>query len=211
VLTFAAAAVIAVLGAAAGALAVSLRSEQPAAPAVVHPRLAVPHGARGIAAVVGGKLWLTTRSGLRIEGLPVDSATLSPHALYVAAGLDRSLVAMAPNGTRAWSRQTRAPVVAIAWAPSGLRIAYVVRVGHGFQLRLIEGDGDHDRLADAAVRPVQPTWRGDSLAVGYVGAGGRPTLYDLAHGTHRVVRALPPAPPRREVTLAGRSVSAEVR
>jgi hypothetical protein len=211
VLTFAAAAAIAVLGAAAGALAVSLHSDRPAAPAVVQPRLVVPHGARGIAAVVGGKLWLTTRSGLRIEGLPVDSATLSPHALYVAAGLDRSLVAMAPNGTRAWSRQTSGPVVAIAWAPSGLRIAYVVRVGHGFQLRLIEGDGDHDQLADAAVRPVKPAWRADSLAVGYVGAGGRATLYDLAHGTHSVVRALPPAPLRREVTLAGRSVSAEVR
>jgi len=44
------------------------------------PRLVVPPRARAIAAVVDGAL-LTSRGGLRIEGLPVESATLSPHAL----------------------------------------------------------------------------------------------------------------------------------
>ena len=32
-----------------------------------------------------------------VLGLPVDAATLSPHALYVAAGIGSSLIAMAPN------------------------------------------------------------------------------------------------------------------
>jgi hypothetical protein len=77
--------------------------------------------------------------------------------------------------------------VAIAWAPSGLRIAYVVRAGRSFALHLIEGDGDHDEIVDASVRPAQPRWQADSLAVAYLGAGGRWTLYDLAHRTHRVV------------------------
>ena len=44
--------------------------------------------------------------------------------------------------------------------------------GGDSQLRTIEGDGDHDRLLDRAVRPVVPSWRADSLAVAYVGAGG---------------------------------------
>jgi hypothetical protein len=113
-------------------------------------------------------------------------AAVSPHALYVAAGLGSSLVAMSPDGTRAWSHPTDGPVVAIAWAPSGLRIAYVVRVERRFELHLIEGDGDHDEVVDASVRPARPRWRTDSLAVAYVGAGGARTVYDLAHRTHRV-------------------------
>jgi hypothetical protein len=176
--------------AAAGALHVSLggseRSARQRAPIV--PRLIVPRGARGIVAVVDGRLWFTSRSGLRIEGLPVESAALSPHALYVAAGIGDSLVVMAPDGTRAWSHRAGGRVVGIAWAPSGLRIAYVVqRTSGGVQLRTIEGDGDHDRVLDAAVRPVAPSWRADALAVAYVGAGGHPVVYDFARRAHHVV------------------------
>ena len=78
--------------------------------------------------------------------------------------------------------------MAIAWAPTGLRIAYVVKTARGSeQLRTIEGDGDHDRLLDGAVRSVAPSWRADALAVAYVGAGGRPVVYDFARGAHHVV------------------------
>ena len=177
---------------AAGALHVSLggaaHEAAPAARAPTASRLIVPQGARGIAAVVDGRLWFTSRSGLRIEGLPVESAALSPHALYVAAGIGDSLVVMAPDGTRAWSRPAGGRVVGIAWAPSGLRIAYVVRTrGGDAQLRTIEGDGDHDRVLDRAVRSVTPSWRADALAVAYVGAGGRPVVYDFARRAHHVV------------------------
>lgn len=175
--------------AAAGALHLSVGAAPPRRPAAMAPDLLIPSGARAIAAVVDGRLWLTTRSGLRIEGLPVRSATLSPHALYVAAGIGDSLVAMAPGGTRAWSHAAGGPVVAIAWAPDGLRIAYVVQRAGGFQLRTIEGNGTVDRLLDARVRPASPSWRADSLAVAYVGAGGRPVVYDFAHDAHHVAGA----------------------
>jgi hypothetical protein len=175
-------------------------------------RLVLPPGARGIAVVVGGRLWLTTRGGTRIEGLPVTAAELSPHALYVAAGIGRSLVVMAPDGRRAWSVPVRGRVEAIAWAPSGLRLAYAVRTARGFELRTVEGDGDHDRLLDAAVRPVTPSWRADSLALAYVAPGGHAVVYDLAHGTHRLVGggrcavsvdALAYAPQGSRLALAG--------
>lgn len=181
-------AVSAVALGAAGALHVSLGAK-PTTPvrSVTASSLTLPRGARGIAAVVDGRLWFTNRS-LRIEGLPVDSAALSPHALYVAAGIGDSLVVMAPGGTRAWSHPTGGRVVAIGWAPNGLRIAYVVKTVSGSeQLRTIEGDGDHDRLLDGAVRSVAPSWRADALAVAYVGAGGRPVVYDFARGAHHLV------------------------
>ncbi len=175
--------------AAAGALHVSLSGGATLRPAAATvSRLILPGGAHGIAAVVDGRLWLTGRNGLRIEGLPVRAAALSPHALYVAAGIGDSLVVMAPGGTRAWSHSAGGRVVAIAWAPNGLRIAYVVeRAGGRMQLRTIEGDGDHDRLLDGAVRSSTPSWRSDSLAVAYVGAGGHAVVDDFARSAHRLI------------------------
>lgn len=150
-------------------------------------QLTVPAGARGIAATVDGRLWLTTSDGLRLQGLPVSAAALSPHALYVAVGVGHSLVAMAPDGRRAWSYPTPGSVAAIAWAPDGLRIAYIVSVDGRFRLYAIEGNGGHNHLIDAAVRATSPAWRSDSLAIAYVGAGGRPIIYDFGHDAHTVI------------------------
>lgn len=177
--------------AAAGALHVSFgqltRDRQKTQTASLTPQLTVPHGARGIAAVVDGRLWLTTSSGLRLEGLPVSAAALSPHALYVAVGIGNSLAAIAPDGRRAWSHRTGAKIAAIGWAPDGLRIAYVVHHGSRFRLHVIDGNGNNDRLIDKAARPVRPSWRADSLAFAYVGAGGRPIVYDLGHRSRKVL------------------------
>ena len=176
--------------AAAGGLHVSLgRPSHPekTATAATGSQLSVPPGARGITAVVNGRLWLTTSSGLRLQGLPVSAAALSPHALYVAAGIGHSLVAMAPDGRQAWSHPTAGTVAAIGWAPDGLRIAYIVHVGGGFRLYVIEGNGTGDQPIDRAVRPVQPSWRADSLAVAYVAAGGKPVVYDLVHRSSHVI------------------------
>lgn len=176
--------------AAAGALHVSFGSAGHRTKNVPgQTQLAVPPGAQGIAATVAGRLWLSTGSGLRLQGLPVSAAALSPHALYVAVGVGRSLVALAPDGRRAWSHPTAGRVASIAWAPDGLRVAYVVRVGHGFRLYAIEGNGQGNELVDAAVRSVRPAWRADSLAIAYVAPGGRPVVYDLVHGKHTVLSA----------------------
>src|SRR5919199_2083232 len=139
----AAAAIVVTVGAGAAALAatgnlhVRLGREQPRGPRPA-VGLQLPRGTSGFAVVAGGKLWLVTRRGLRIEGMQVSAAELSPRALYAVVGLGRSLVALAP-GRRAWTHDVHGRVVAAAWSPDGLKIAYLVRRGSRTQLRLIEG------------------------------------------------------------------------
>lgn len=183
--------------AAAGALHVRFGSQKPARTTA----LRLPSGAAGVATIVDGRLSIVTRSGFRLQGLPVSSAALSPHAFFVAAGIGQSLVAMSPDGRRAWSHPARGPVVAISWAPFGNRIAYIVRSGRHLVLHVIWGNGEHDAVVDTSVRGVRPVWRRDSLSFAYVGAGGTAIVYDLAHETHRRAPGLriPSNEPRRQV------------
>lgn len=192
VLAFAAAVVLLVIAAgslaAAGALHVSFGAK--AKPRPVTTQLSLPKGANGIAAIVDGRLSVVTRTGFRLQ-VQASAAALSPHALFVAAGIGHSLVAMAPSGRRAWSHQAGGTVVAIAWAPDAIRIAYVVRAGHRFVLHVIWGTGTHDMTIDRSVRPVRPSWQADSLAFAYVGVGGRAIVYDLGHSSRHVVAGSP--------------------
>lgn len=193
VLVFAAAVVLLVIAAgslaAAGALHVSLGTKPKPKPKPTP--LVLPKGANGVAAIVDGRLSLATLVGGQ-QGQPVDTAALSPHALYVAVGSGNSLVAMAPDGRRAFSHPAGGKVVAIAWAPDGYEIAYVVHAGRNFVLHVIYGNGIRDTTIDRSVRPIRPSWRADSLALAYVGAGGKAIVYDLGHTSRRVASV--PAP-----------------
>ena len=186
ILVLAAAVVVGVIGLGAAALAATGKLHVVlGAPRVAHPaptELTLPAHTNGIALVAGGKLWLVTRRGLRIEGMPVSAAELSPRALYAVVGLGSSLVALAPGRRQAWTRKTGGRVVAAAWAPDGLEIAYVVQVRSGKELRMVEGDGDHDRLIARQVAPLKPVWRRDSLALTYF-RPRRAISLDFKHGS----------------------------
>ncbi len=191
--------------AAAGALHVSIGAKpKPTRPT---PELRLPRGANGVAAIVDGRLSVVARGGF-LSHVPATAAALSPHALYVAAGIGNSLVAMAPDGRRAWSRPARGRIVAVAWAPDGFRIAYVVHAGRRFVLHDIYGNGIHDVTIDRSVRPVVPSWRADSLAFAYVGAGGRAVVYDLGHQSRSILATAAPvtrlayAPVGRKLVVA---------
>jgi hypothetical protein len=192
VLAFAAIVVLLVIAAgslaAAGALHVSFGAKSKPPPAV--PQLSLPKGADGIAAIVGGKLSVVTHGGFRLS-VPASAAALSPHSLYVAVGIDKRLVAMAPSGRLAWSHPASGRVVAIAWRPDGLEIAYIVRLRHRLALHVIYGNGEHDMTIDRSVRAVRPSWRADSLALAYVGAGGKAIVYDLRHQRRQVLGVSP--------------------
>jgi hypothetical protein len=139
----------------------------------------------GIAAVAGGRLWMASRTGFGVEGLAVTAAELSPNARYAAVGIGDSLVVLAPDGRRPWNLPTGVRVVAAAWRPNPLptEIAYIVRRGDHHQLRVVEADGDGDRLLDPSVAPVPPSWRSDTPSLAYVTASGGLRIRDLARGT----------------------------
>jgi hypothetical protein len=161
--------------------------------------LTIPTGADGIAAIVYGRLFVTTKSGFHLKGLPVSAAALSPHAVSVAAGIGDSLVELAPSGRRLWSQpagvqgcpaidKACGAIAAIAWSPDGSRIAYVVRTQTRNQvLHVIWRNGTHDTVIDRTARPGQPSWRADSSALAYVGAGTRPIVYDLTHQSPHLI------------------------
>ncbi len=210
VLAFAAAVVLLVIAAgslaAAGALHVSFGAKPK--PRRAATQLVLPQGANGVAAIVDGRLSVVTKGGLRLDGQTVSAAALSPRALYVAAGIGDSLVAMAPDGRRAWSHPAGGRVVAIAWAPDGFRIAYVVHAGHRFVLHVIYGNGIRDTTIDRSVRAVRPSWRADSLAFAYVGGGGRAIVYDVGHEKHGMSSRSTPAGHRPRVRAVGRCARA---
>jgi hypothetical protein len=154
-------------------------------------RIALPEGVNGIAAIASGRLWMASHTGFRVEGLAVTAAELSPNARYAAAGIGDSLVVLAPDGRRPWSLPVGGRVVAAAWRPNPLptEIAYVVRRGGHHELRVVEADGDGDRLLDPSVAPVRPSWRFDTPSLAYVTASGRLRILDLARGTAITVPA----------------------
>ncbi len=184
-----------------------------AAPLTAAPgEVEVPSGALGLAVVVDGRLWLGTRSGLGVQGLAATTAELSPRALYAAVGIGSSLVAMAPNGRKAWSYPAGGEVVGAAWAPNPIVLAYVVRRRERNELHVIEGNGDNDRLVDPDVARVRPSWRADTLALAYVADDGSPRVADYPSlatrplpGGRRDVSAVAFAPTGEGLALAAAS------
>ncbi|MFL5833640.1 MAG: TolB family protein [Solirubrobacterales bacterium] len=126
-----------------------------------------------------------------------ETASWSPHGLFVVAAKGRTLSALEPDGTPRWSltaaRRVGFPgglMAAPSWSPSGERIAY----RSGFDLRVVAGDGTEDRLLarsiaagtppGAAVAPAfSPVWSPtgkDELA--YVTGTGRLQILDSETG-----------------------------
>ncbi len=80
--------------------------------------------------------------------------------------------------------------VRAAWAPAGIRIAYVLHTPGGDRLFDMYGNGTHDFRVARHVAPVTPSWRWDSQAFAYVAAGGRVMVHSaIAGSTSAVPRA----------------------
>jgi dipeptidyl aminopeptidase/acylaminoacyl peptidase len=105
--------------------------------------------------------WVVQEDGSRRLLGDYEQATWSPSGLYLAVTDDRQLTAVDPLGEHRWSVSPGRPVSDPAWAPSGIRVAYL----SGSALRVVAGDGTDDRLLHRPVAAVAPSWKPDPLQV----------------------------------------------
>jgi hypothetical protein len=104
-----------------------------------------------------------------------------------SAGLVRA-VGVQQRG-RGFSHLVAGTPVAAAWAPAGIRIAYIVRTPDGNRLYDMYGNGTHDYRVGDRVASAKPSWRWDSQAFAYVAADGRVRIHNVIAGsTSAVVR-----------------------
>lgn len=156
-----------------------------ASPPRPEPTLArIPGGGR-LLVQTGEGPWVVQPDGSRRLLGDYESASWSPHGLFVVAAKGRTLTAMEPDGIPHWSitsgkrvgfpgRRVASPV----WSPSGERIAY----RSGFDLRVVAGDGSEDRLLAGSTAAGTPP--GARISPAYVPPAWNPTgKYELAYVT----------------------------
>jgi hypothetical protein len=139
--------------------------------------------------------WIVQQSGSRRLLGPYRDASWSPHGLFVAGVLHRrELVTFDPQGNVRWEKPRKARLAFPRWSYEGFRIAYLA----GSTLRVIVGDGTHDRDLGAADPSVAPAWRPGTHEVAYLGAGGSVRVVDA--DAHRILWRAPRGDGVRAVT-----------
>jgi hypothetical protein len=171
-----------------GALALALSPAGATVGRWIRHALGVKHAAsalyslptRGSLLVSGASgTWKVAADGAARRIGPWQSASWSPHALYIAATSAKQLVAVDPHGTPHWALARPAVSDARWYPPTGYRIAYRSRD----DLRIVAGDGTGDHLLAAHVGAVAPTWRPrHPYEVSYVEASGRVVTRDADTG-----------------------------
>ncbi len=146
------------------------------------PRPTVP---APLATGTPGRLLLTTDAGvwvLRGDGSGrllgrYSAATWSPTGRFVAVIRDNALYAVEPDtGTVRWPLVRQAPLRDVRWAPKdGFRIAY----REGDDLRVVDGDGTHDRLLARAIGAAPAAWRPGSHVLAYDAGDGNVATTDV--------------------------------
>lgn len=184
---------------------ITLRDEPQ--PVAITGAVVLPPELAGVAVTIDGRAWVRTKDGFAIEGLRADTVELSPNARFVAAGIGRSLVALTPNHATAWRVPTTGRVTAIRWAPNPnpIYVAYVVRRGADSELRLVEGDGDHDRAVAPGVDPATPVWNPEPLQVWFSDREGLWQIYEPA--TDRTAPTKPAGPDPARATARARAAA----
>ena len=155
----------------------------PTVPAV-HPAAAVlPRGAIAFSAAADGRVWLATSAGATLRGSPLSALAVSPGAVYLLEAQGRSLRAVhVPDGRTAFTRGVAGEAAATAWAPAGIRIAYVVHTPAANRLYDMFGNGTHVHLVAAHTNGQAPSWRWDSLVFAYIRADGTVMVHDPGSG-----------------------------
>jgi hypothetical protein len=125
-----------------------------------------------------------------------ETASWSPHGIFVVVASGRTLSAVEPDGTPRWSLTSDKRVAfpgrlmaAPSWSPSGERIAY----RSGSDLRVVAGDGTEDRLLAGSIAAgtpgeevspaFSPAWSPtDENELAYITGAGRLQILDSETG-----------------------------
>jgi hypothetical protein len=102
--------------------------------------------------------WVVNEDGSKRRLGAYGDASWSPRGLHVVLVRGPRLVAATPTGEIRWTLTRRPRVIAPRWSPSGFRIAYGARGA----LRVVNGDGEPDRLLAARAVPGAWAWHPDA-------------------------------------------------
>jgi len=124
--------------------------------------------------------WIVGADGAKRRLGSWPQASFSPGGRFVIVASGSTLAAVDPQGTVRWTLTRPAVSDARWWAPLGYWVAYLSRSS----LRVVWGNGRHDRLLAADVARVAPAWRpGFAYQVAYVTASGRVIVRDAQTGS----------------------------
>jgi len=120
--------------------------------------------------------WVVQRDGSRRLLGRYAMASWSPHGKFLAAVRYRiELVALDPKGNIRWARGRKQLIRFPRWSSEGYRIAYL----SNDTLRVIWGNGEHDRGLGSADPSVAPAWKPGTHVVAWVGADGVARVADV--------------------------------
>jgi len=157
--------------------------------------------ARGLMLVSGrGGTWIVRADGSRRRLGDYQTATWSPHGIFVAATHGNELATLDQKGNVHWTLSRRSPRFP-AWAGSftDTRIAYVA----GGKLHVVAGDGTGDRVIDRSAF-VAPVWRpGPGFVLAYA-RGSAVIVRDVGTGAELLRRSSGMRPRKLEWSSDGK-------
>jgi hypothetical protein len=179
-----------------GSLRDAVRGKRNAAPALLS--LPAAHSRLLVQSAEGA--WVVQSDGSKRLLRGYHDASWSPHGLYVAAVRGSELRALEPNGAVHWSIGRTGAIRSPRWSFDGYRIAYFA----GHTMRVINGDGTHDRALTRDARPGVLAWQPASHALAYMNAAGNIVIRDVDRRAHFAVIRTRLTPRRLEWTPDGR-------
>jgi dipeptidyl aminopeptidase/acylaminoacyl peptidase len=146
------------------------------------PRLLrLPGGGRLLVDTDAGP-WIVQADGSKRLLGEYDSASWSPHGLFVGTTQRSELRAVTPQGVVRWTLPLRAVVRNPRWSPSGFRVAYFA----GHELHVVVGNGTDDQVVTRGDPDVAPAWRpGDGHVLALPKVRGVARILDLNTGKTR--------------------------
>ena len=122
--------------------------------------------------------WVVQADGARRLLGPYHMPSWSAFGRYVAAVDETTLYALDTRGNVRWAKPRKQHLASPVWSYEGFRIAYL----SDETLRVIWGNGEHDRGLGSADPSVAPAWKPQTHVVAWLGLDGDVRVMDADGG-----------------------------